>query len=88
MASAKFTAAGGKAVEVAVVVANYFKGSGTPLKTAFVADYAVGMLKAAAPGATVNACGGVRQHQGCVHHPGAGPLHHRPRPGAALRGGT
>ena len=39
MASANFIKAGGKAVEGAVVVADYFEGSDTPLNKAFVATY-------------------------------------------------
>lgn len=39
MASAKFIQAGGKAVEGAVVVADYFDGADTPINKAFVAEY-------------------------------------------------
>ena len=39
MASANFIRAGGKAVEGAVVVADYFEGADTPLNRAFVAAY-------------------------------------------------
>jgi len=39
MASAAFIRAGGKAVEGAVVVADYFEGSDTPINKAFVAAY-------------------------------------------------
>ncbi len=39
MASAKFISAGGRAVEGAVVVADYFEGADTPMNKAFVAEY-------------------------------------------------
>lgn len=39
MASANFIKAGGKAVEGAVVVADYFEGADTPINKAFVAEY-------------------------------------------------